>query len=81
MVNQDRRLGFLDADVVVDETGLTGYYDGQIEYQSSAAAKADTLAKAPALTIVDQLGLTLEVRKAPRKFLVIRASDRAPTEN
>lgn len=78
------RIGLWETDRVEDETGLKGYYDGELEYEFPSKANDDTqLAHAPSFqdALVEQLGLTLELRKVPRKVLVIRSSDHKPSEN
>jgi uncharacterized protein (TIGR03435 family) len=65
---------------VVDETGLTGYYDGEFKFNATASLR-DPLAESIEDSVARQLGLTLELRRAPGKVLVIRSSDRTPTEN
>jgi len=74
--------GFRFASVggVVDETGLTGYYEGEFDF-SGLASLHDEFAETLADALTRQLGLTLERRRAPGKVLVIRSSDRMPTEN
>lgn len=65
---------------VVDETGLTGNYDGGFQFTlplSNHSPEAETLREA----LERQLGLTLELRRAPGKVLFVRSSDRTPTEN
>ena len=78
------RIGVFGTDRLIDETGLTGYYDGELEFQNSPQANAeDQFSQAPTLqdALIQQAGLTLELRKAPGKILRIRSSDRLPTEN
>ena len=78
------RAGVFGTDRVIDQTGLTGYYDGELEFQNSSQANADDLFRqAPTIDValIEQTGLTLELRKAPGKILRIRSSDRQPTEN
>jgi uncharacterized protein (TIGR03435 family) len=65
---------------LVDETGLTGYYDANFGLPIRPPAP-DGLAESLEASLTDQLGLTLEFRKAPGKVLVIRSGDRMPTEN
>lgn len=63
---------------LVDETGLSGVYDGEFAF---APADSDELAESLEDALTRQLGLTLERRRAPGKVLVILSSDRTPTEN
>jgi len=65
---------------VIDETGLRGYYDGEFRFAVTASLH-DEFAESLPDALSRQLGLTLELRKAPGKVLVIRSSDRTPTEN
>lgn len=65
---------------VVDETGLTGNYDGGFQFtlpRPNQSPEPESLKDA----LERQLGLTLELRKAPGRVLVIRSSDCTPTEN
>jgi uncharacterized protein (TIGR03435 family) len=67
---------------VIDETGLTGYYDGELQLPSPlASSPKQDLSETLEDALTRQLGLTLELRRAPGKVLVIRSSDRTPTEN
>ena len=67
---------------VIDETGLTGYYDFKIHYENfrRPAVVAD-----PAPTIFDaleqQLGLKLESSTSPIAHFTIDSIDREPTDN
>ncbi|MEO5924958.1 MAG: TIGR03435 family protein [Bryobacteraceae bacterium] len=65
---------------VIDEAGLTGYYDGDFQF-AMLGILHDEFAESLDDALKRQLGLTLELRKAPGKVLVIRSSDRTPTEN
>jgi uncharacterized protein (TIGR03435 family) len=65
---------------LVDDTGLTGYYDGSIQLQMKPPAP-DELTESLDDALRNYLGLTLELRKTPGKVLVIRSGDRVPTEN
>lgn len=64
---------------VVDETGLTGTYDGTFDFY--ATRPVDDAPESLNDAITRQLGLTLELRKAPGRVLVIRSGDRMPTDN
>jgi uncharacterized protein (TIGR03435 family) len=68
---------------VIDETGLTGYYDGEFQLPSPLASnrKQDFLPETLGDALERQVGLTLELRKAPGKVLFVRSSDRTPSEN
>lgn len=56
-----------------------GYYYG--EFTFSVTASLQDFAESLDGALTRQLGLTLERRRAPGKVLVIRTSDRVPTEN
>jgi uncharacterized protein (TIGR03435 family) len=64
---------------VVDETGLIGNYDGGFDFY--ATPPPDGLAEPLKDILTRQLGLTLELRRASGKILVIRSGDRMPSEN
>lgn len=68
---------------VIDETGLTGYYDGKLEYDLPSASANLEFSQESTLkeAIASQLGLTLEVRKTIGRVLTIRSADSIPTEN
>jgi uncharacterized protein (TIGR03435 family) len=69
---------------VIDETGLTGFYDLKLEWtpESSALAGSDDSSAPSILTAVQtQLGLKLELRKKyPIKTLIIDGAKK-PTES
>lgn len=79
----DARAHRLKLAPVFDETGLTDFYDGEFEYTIPTPSRLEEFPQPESLedALMRQLGLTLEVRKAPGKVLVIRSSDRTPTEN
>ena len=64
---------------VVDETGLTGAYDGSFDFYSNPPP--DDVRESLKDVLTRELGLTLELRRTPGKVLVIRSGDRMPTEN
>jgi uncharacterized protein (TIGR03435 family) len=70
---------------VVDNTGLTGKYDYNLEYSAGLAAAATGNAADPApdfITAVrEQLGLKLESKKGPVDLLVIDHIEKTPTGN
>ncbi len=66
---------------LVDETGLTGYYDGEFTLNTSIGSRRDEFAESLSDALTRQLGLTLELRRVPRKVLILESSDRMPTEN
>jgi uncharacterized protein (TIGR03435 family) len=66
---------------VLDQTGLTGFYDYKIEFaRDPAAAAAESSAVSIFTAVQEQLGLKLESRKAPIEVLVIDHAER-PSEN
>ncbi len=65
---------------VIDETGLTGYYNGSLD-APVRPTPLDGLSESLDDLLTRQLGLTLEFRKAPGKVLIIHSGDRIPTEN
>ncbi len=65
---------------VVDETGLKGVYDIDIEWASDETAGMDGTPSLPAV-LEDKLGLRLDTRKAPVDLYVIDHVDRTPTAN
>jgi uncharacterized protein (TIGR03435 family) len=66
---------------VLDQTGLTGFYDFKIEFaRDPAAAAADSSAPSLFTAVQEQLGLKLEARKASMETLVIDHAER-PSEN
>jgi uncharacterized protein (TIGR03435 family) len=62
---------------VLDETGLSGRYQGGFEFEFSAADPTNS----SLLEGVDQLGLRLEKRSLPVEMLVIDHIERAPSDN
>ena len=68
---------------VVDQTGLQGTYDFSLIW--TPTDKPDESVEPPGVSlfdaIQDQLGLKLELRKAPVDRLIIDHIDRVPTEN
>lgn len=69
--------------VVVDETGLDGYYAFTLSYAQQPAAAADNApGDRPSLftALSEQLGLKLEAQRSPVETLVIDRIER-PTED
>jgi uncharacterized protein (TIGR03435 family) len=63
---------------VVDATGLSGYYDFPLDFTQEETLKDS----APSIfTVVADLGLKLESRKAPFDVIVIDGGDKVPIEN
>jgi uncharacterized protein (TIGR03435 family) len=65
---------------VVDETGLKGVYDIDIEWASDETAGMDSTPSLPAV-LADKLGLQIESRKTAVDIYVIDRVDRTPTAN
>jgi uncharacterized protein (TIGR03435 family) len=68
------------ARVVVDRTGLTGYFEADIEFSPDALTNAASERPSFFTAIEEQLGLRLEPARAPVEVLVIDRVER-PTEN
>jgi uncharacterized protein (TIGR03435 family) len=68
---------------VVDVTGLTGKYDFDLYWQNNSGSAAADGDSGPGLpqAIQEQLGLKLESKKGPVKFLVIDHAEKTPAEN
>jgi len=74
---------------VIDKTGLTGQYDYSLAYLPEQMLTARANANPggqddrPGVftALQEQLGLKLEVRKAPAEVLVIDRVEKTPTEN
>ncbi len=83
LANVLARFSTVDRGEVKDETGLTGYYDGKLEYDMPSGATNAEFSQESTLrdALVSQLGLTLEVRKTTGKVLTVRSFDSVPTEN
>ena len=69
---------------VLDQTGLTGVYDFELEYAPSDAGMATAPATeggASVFTSLQRLGLTLESKKVPMDAIVVDRTDKVATEN
>lgn len=70
---------------VVDETGLTGEYDFQLEfeYRRPGSAADASLDAAPSVfsALEKELGLKLEAKRVPFDVLVVDQLDKVPTAN
>jgi uncharacterized protein (TIGR03435 family) len=70
--------------VVIDKTGLTGFYDFNLEWDPGDAApepSANTALPGIFKAIQQQLGLTLEARKTPLDVLVVDRAEKIPLGN
>jgi uncharacterized protein (TIGR03435 family) len=65
---------------VVDKTGLTGNYDFTLRFAPAMEATSDSQDPSIFTAVQEQLGLTLELSKAPLDVLVIDHLEK-PTEN
>jgi uncharacterized protein (TIGR03435 family) len=64
---------------VVDQTGLTGRYDFDLEYlrdESTASEFGVSL-----FTSLQRVGLRLEARKLPLDAIVVDSAEKTPVEN
>ena len=68
------------ARVVVDRTGLSGYFEADIEFSPDALTNATSERPSFFTALEEQLGLRLEPARAPVELLVIDRVER-PTEN
>jgi uncharacterized protein (TIGR03435 family) len=81
---------------VLDKTGITGDYDIDFDASVMEASKSDVAeegsngagmpppAPPPSMAVVkaiQQLGLSLELRKTPIEWLVVDSAEKTPTEN
>jgi len=73
---------------VIDLTGLTGFYNVQLEWASddpmiAAAPASDAAAPLPDLyqAVEEQLGLHLESKKTPIEVIVVDRADKVPVAN
>jgi uncharacterized protein (TIGR03435 family) len=68
--------------IVIDKTGLTGFYDIQIEWTPDGAPP-DTVADHPDIfaALQQQLGLKLEAKKTPIDIVVVDHAEKAPVGN
>jgi len=67
----------------VDQTGLSGFYDFSLSWTPTDSPNQSVEPPAMSLfdAIQDQLGLKLELRKAPVDRIIIDHIDRVPVEN
>ena len=65
--------------VVLDHTGLVGFFDFQVNFAADDRVNAD----APSIftALQEQLGLKLEARKGPVEVMVIDRAEKNPVEN
>jgi uncharacterized protein (TIGR03435 family) len=82
-------LGIQFARPVIDQTGLTGKYDYNLEFApenmrpTDAGASPTSSDPAPTLLVAiqDQLGLKLEAKKLPVDIVIVDHIEKSPTEN
>ena len=67
--------------VVVDQTGLSEYYDGGLDFTLPPLGEKFPATESLEDAVLRQLGLTLEMRKVPGRVLVLRSADQMPTDN
>jgi len=82
-----RLLGELTSRLVIDKTGLSGFYDLDLHWTPDTAATPGAPQATPGgdgvslfAAMQEQLGLKLEAKRAPVEVLVIDSAER-PTEN
>jgi len=68
-------------EVVVDNTGLSGYYDIDLSWQPENAPPDAAPLPDIYTAIKEQLGLTLEARKTPIEVLVVDSALKVPISN
>jgi len=77
--------GLGGSDPWVDMTGLTGFFEIKLEYDMSpdSAAQREDSVGAPKLAqaLDEQLGLRVEVRKAPTDIVVVDRAEKIPVAN
>jgi uncharacterized protein (TIGR03435 family) len=78
-----KNVGFAIKQPVVDHTGLTGTYDGDVKYAPQDTPTDPPYADRPSIftAVQEQLGLKLVPQKVPVDYLVIDHVDKIPTEN
>lgn len=69
--------------LVVDQTGLDGFYDVQLLWEPDGGAATAAATDEPTLftAVREQLGLRLEGRRGPLEVLVIESASRVPEPN
>jgi uncharacterized protein (TIGR03435 family) len=66
---------------VLDLTGLAGHYDFQYEYSREETGDTTDNPRPSIFTVIADLGLKLESRKAPFEVIVIESGNKSPTEH
>jgi bla regulator protein blaR1 len=68
---------------IIDQTGLSGFYEVKLEWTPAQQLQKDDPAPGPSLftAVEEQLGLKLEARKGPVEILVVDSAEKVPTEN
>jgi uncharacterized protein (TIGR03435 family) len=66
---------------VIDETGLTGYYQFDLKYADERQAVENQVGPSVFTAVQEQLGLKLESKKSPVGVLVIDHAEKVPLEN
>jgi uncharacterized protein (TIGR03435 family) len=80
MVQLADMLSFTVQRPVLDRTSLTGTYNNPLEMSQEEIGKSD--GSAPSMfTIIENLGLKLESRKASLEVVVVDSGNKIPTEN
>jgi uncharacterized protein (TIGR03435 family) len=66
---------------VIDETGLTGYYQFDLKYADERQPVENQVGPSVFTAVQEQLGLKLESRKGPVEVLVVDHAEKVPVEN
>src|SRR6185437_16624744 len=70
---------------VVDNTGLSGLYNYNLDYALDLSANADDVSTASAPDLItavrQQLGMKLTAKKGPLEIIVIDGAEKTPIEN
>jgi uncharacterized protein (TIGR03435 family) len=79
-------LGHSVGSMVVDKTGLAGFYNYEIKWwdeQNSAVAKADEPEQGPSVfaAVQEVLGLKLQTAKVPTPVFIVDKLERTPNDN
>ncbi len=74
-------LSFHTGHTVIDQTGLTGVYDFDLEWKPDWDDGSPRIDRAIPDAIQGKLGLLVEKKRLPCEILVVDHIDRKPTEN
>ena len=76
-------LSRFERQTVVDQTGLEGFYEVNLEWSPDSSSREPDAAERPSLftAVSEQLGLKLESRRGPLEVLVVESASRVPEAN